>query len=106
MRITVGPLLAKAMSRPDPPMSSVSSSETIFTTCWPGLSDSSTSAPIARSFTAAVNCLTTLKFTSASRSARRTCRMALVTSSSVRAPRERTSPRASWRRWESESNTL
>ena len=39
IRITVGPGLANARSRPLPPISSVSSSETIFTTCWPGLSD-------------------------------------------------------------------
>ena len=77
MRITVGPFLANTRSRPEPPMSWVSSSSTIFTTCWPGFSDSSTSAPSARSFTAAVNSFTTLKFTSASSRARRTWRMAL-----------------------------
>ena len=42
----------------------------------------------------AVNSLTTLKFTSASSRARRTWRIALLTSSSVSLPRERTSPRA------------
>ena len=39
IRITVGPGFASARSRPLPPMSAVSSSETIFTTCWPGFSD-------------------------------------------------------------------
>src|SRR4051812_41862836 len=105
IRITVGPGLANAKSRPDPPISCVSSSETILTTCWPGLSDPSTSAPSARSLTAAVNCLTTLKLTSASSSARRTWRIAWLTSSSVSLPRERTSPRAAWRRSERASNT-
>src|SRR3954451_11128399 len=104
-RITVGPGLANTRSRPAPPISSVSSSETILTTCWPGLSDSSTSCPVARSLTAAVNSLTTLKFTSASSRARRTWRIALETSSSLSLPRERTSPRAAWSRSESVSNT-
>ena len=106
MRITVGPPEeAKTRSRPAPPMSSVSSSDTILTTCWPGFSASSTSEPVARSLTAEVNCLTTLKLTSASSRASRTWRMALFTSSSVSVPRERTSPSASLSRSESESNT-
>ena len=42
-------------------MSAVSSSLTIFTTCWPGLSVPSTSAPSARSFTLAVNSLDDLE---------------------------------------------
>src|SRR4051812_19228885 len=106
IRITVGGLLANTRSRPAPPISLVSSSSTSFTTCWPGLSDWSTSAPSARSFTAAVNCLTTWKLTSASSSARRIWRIALFTSSSVSLPRERTSPRAAWSRSESVSNTV
>ena len=47
IRITVGPAEAKARSRPAPPISAVSSSLTILTTCWPGLRLSSTSAPEA-----------------------------------------------------------
>ena len=104
MRITVGPGLANTSSRPEPPIRVVSSSATTFTTCCPGLSESSTSWPRARSFTPAVNSFTTLKFTSASSSASRTWRMALLTSSSVSLPRERTSPRASCSRSESVSN--
>ena len=50
IRITVGPLEAIASSRPVPPISSASSSLTIFTTCWPGSRLSSTSAPRQRSF--------------------------------------------------------
>ena len=37
IRITVGPEPAKARSRLAPPISSASSSLTIFTTCWPGI---------------------------------------------------------------------
>ena len=49
IRITVGPELAKARSRLAPPISSASSSLTIFTTCWPGLRLSSTPSPRQRS---------------------------------------------------------
>ena len=105
MSITVGGLPAKTRSRPAPPISAVSSSSTSFTTCWPGFSDSSTSAPSARSFTCAVNCLTTWKLTSASSSARRIARIAFDMSSSVSVPRERTSASADWRRSERVSST-
>src|SRR3954467_13983786 len=88
-----------------PPISAVSSSLTILTTCWPGLSCLSTSMPSARSLTVDVNCLTTLKLTSASSSARRISRIALLTSSSVSAPRARTPARVPWSFSDSESNT-
>jgi hypothetical protein len=88
---TVGGRGEKERSRAAPPISSVSSSETIFTTCWPGLSWPITFAPSARSFTAPVNDLTTLKLTSASSSARRISRIAALMSSSVSVPRPRTS---------------
>ena len=91
IRITVVPEEAKARSRLAPPISAASSSSTILTTCWPGSSESSTPAPRQRSLTCAVNCLTTLKLTSASSSARRISRIALSTSASVSLPRERTS---------------
>ena len=45
------PVGAKASSRPAPPISSASSSLTIFTTCWPGSRRSSTPAPRQRSLT-------------------------------------------------------
>src|ERR1700756_2653116 len=80
-------------SRPEPPISSVSSSETILTTCWPGLSWPMMSEPSARSLTALVKLLTTLKLTSASSSARRISRMAELMSASVSVPRPRTSAR-------------
>src|SRR5262245_61329857 len=105
MRITVGPEPAKARSRLAPPISSASSSLTIFTTCWPGLRLSRTPAPRHRSRTCAVNALTTLKFTSASRSARRISLIARSTSASFSLPRERTPERVSWRRSDSWSNT-
>ena len=100
-----GPLEAKARSRPAPPISAVSSSLTILTTCWPGSRLSSTSEPRQRSFSVAVKALTTLKLTSASSRARRISRIAASTSPSFSLPRERTSERVAWRRSESWSNT-
>src|SRR5215212_4054144 len=94
-----------ARSRAAPPISSVSSSETILTTCWPGSTRLSTSSPSALDRTSLVNWRTTLKFTSASRSARRISRIAALTSSSVSAPRWRTSPRVAWSFSERASNT-
>src|SRR6185503_18594457 len=105
MRITVGGRGAKASCAPAPPISAASSSWTILTTCWPGLSWPTTSAPSARSLTRVVKSLTTRKLTSASSSARRISRMALLMSSSVSVPRERTSARVCWRRSERASNT-
>ena len=57
---TVGPLLAEASRAVPPPMRFVSSSLTIFTTCWAGVRLSSTSEPTARSVTVETNSLTTL----------------------------------------------
>ncbi len=68
------------------PSSAVSSSSTILTTFWAGVSESSTSEPRQRSLARATNALTTLKLTSASSSARRISRMAALMSSSVRRP--------------------
>src|SRR3712207_6588915 len=86
-------------------MSDLSSSLTSLTTCWPGLSWPTTSEPSARSFTVFVNSRTTLKFTSASSSARRISRIAALTSSSVSVPRWRTSVRVCWSFSERASNT-
>src|SRR6185295_15598326 len=61
--------------------------------------------PRQRSLTVVVNDLTTLKFTSASSSARRISRMAALTSASVSVPRERTSASVDWSFSESVSNT-
>ena len=87
IRITVGGRGENVIPADWPPISDVSSSLTILTTCWPGLSCLVISIPSARSLTALVNCLTTLKLTSASSSASRISRMALLMSSSVSAPR-------------------
>src|SRR3954452_8289174 len=105
MTMTVGGRGENAMPCDAPPMSAASSSLTILTTCWPGLSWPSTSAPRQRSLTVAVNCLTTLKLTSASSSARRISRIALLMSSSVSVPRPRTSVRVCWSFSERASNT-
>ena len=104
--IKVGGRGEKVMPAEDPPMRAASSSLTILTTCWPGLSWRWTSTPCARSLTAEVNCLTTLKLTSASSSARRISRMARAMSSSVSAPRWRTPASVPWSFSESESNML
>ena len=57
-------------------MSAVSSSWTIFTTCWPGVRLLRTSCPSARSLTDAVKSRATSRFTSASSRARRISRIA------------------------------
>src|SRR3954468_22032523 len=105
MRITVGGRGENVMPIEAPPISAASSSWTILTTCWPGLSWPTTSAPRQRSFTVAVNCLTTLKLTSASSSARRISRIALLMSSSVSVPWARTSASVSWSFSDRASNT-
>ena len=69
------------------PISVVSSSLTIFTTCWSGVSESITSAPLARAAIAVVSCFTTGRLTSASSSDRRIARIAASMSESVSLPR-------------------
>ena len=69
------------------PMRAVSSSLTIFTTCWSGVSESITSAPFARAAIAVVSCLTTGRLTSASSNERRMARIAVSMSDSVSFPR-------------------
>src|ERR1700730_9325079 len=73
--------------RVSPPSSAVSSSSTIFTICWPGVSDSRTSLPTARSRIRSTKARATLKFTSASSSATRTSRSPASTSSLLSRPR-------------------
>src|SRR4051794_34081589 len=102
--MTVGGLPEKTSLEVSPPSSSVSSSSTILTPCWPGVRLSSTSAPTARSRTAATKSLTTRKLTSASSSARRISRMARSRSASVSFPRERRSSRLDWSFSERDSN--
>ena len=92
IRITVMSLsCAILISVVSEPMSLISSSLTILTTCCPGVRDSSTSAPTARSSMLFTNCLTTLKFTSASRSAMRTSLSAAFVSASLSFPLPRRS---------------
>src|SRR5262249_20693920 len=88
-----------------PPIVAVSSSWTIFTTCWPGVRLLVTSSPTARSFTRATKSLITCRLTSASSSARRISRIAFETDSSSSRPRPRRSPRVCWSLSESVSNT-
>ena len=85
--ITVGDLPEKlSVAGSVPPIISVNSSFTIFTSCCEGVSDSSTSAPNAFSDTLLTNSLTILKFTSASRSASLISRIASLMSFSVSFP--------------------
>ena len=83
---TVGGLEEMVSLVLSPPMRAVSSSLTILTIICAGVRLSSTSAPTARSVTAATNCLTTLKFTSASSRAMRISFMDSFTSASLRRP--------------------
>ena len=85
-RITVGRAAAKASRESPPPIIAVSSSWTIFTTCWPGVRLFVTSSPTARSFTRATKSFTTWRLTSASSSARRISRIAFETASSSSRP--------------------
>src|SRR4051794_888242 len=104
MRITVGGRGEKTTAFDAPPISAESSSLTILTTCWPGFRAPTTSDPSARSLTALVNCLTTLKLTSASSSASRISRIAALMSSSVRVPRCLTPSSVAWSFSERTSN--
>ncbi len=86
-RITVGPTEAKSSPARVPPSSTVISSWTSFTTCWPGLTDLSCSTPTARSCTRSTKPRVTSKLTSASSRCRRISRSASVTSLSDSTPR-------------------
>ena len=103
--MTVGGCLANRMLRVSPPRMPTSSSLTILTTCWAGLSASLTSEPSARSRTLCVNALTTGRATSASRSARRMSRTVLLTSDSLRRPLVRRLRKVSVRRSDRLVNT-
>ena len=89
-----------------PPMSAVSSSSTILTTVCAAVNVSSTSCPMARSFTRFTKSFTTLKLTSASRSAIRISRMASFTSSSVSLPCPRSFLKIPCRRSDRFSNSI
>ena len=72
---------------PSEPSVATSSSWTILTTIWPGVTDLTTVAPTACSRTRSMKLLTTSSETSASSSARRTSRIAASTSASDSEPR-------------------
>ena len=84
--ITVGGCFANCSRRASPPSVAISSSCTILMTCWAGLSACDTSAPRARSFSRAMNALTTGSATSASSSASRISRAVASMSASVSRP--------------------
>ncbi len=103
--ITVGGVLANASWRVSPPRMPISSSLTILTTCWAGLSAPETSAPLARSLMRATNARTTGSDTSASSSASRISRVVASISASVNRPLPRSPCRAPVNRSDSDSNT-
>ena len=103
--ITVGGCLANWSRRPSPPRTLISSSLTILTICWAGLSAWETSAPRARSLTAAMKPLTTGSATSASSSARRISRAVASMSASVSRPLPRSLVKIPDRRSLKVSNT-
>ena len=85
--IATGGTALRSMVWPSEPSVATSSSWTILTTIWPGVTDLTTVAPIACSRTRSVKLLTTSSETSASSSARRTSRIAASTSASRTANR-------------------
>ncbi len=87
--IATGGTALRSMVWPSEPSVATSSSWTILTTIWPGVTDLTTVAPTACSRTRSVKLLTTSSETSASSNARRTSRIAASTSAS----RQRTAPR-------------
>ena len=85
--IATGGTALRSMVWPSEPRVAISSSWTILTTIWPGVTDLTTVAPTACSRTRSVKLLTTSSETSASSSARRTSRIAASTSASESEPR-------------------
>ena len=103
--MTVGGFFANRSRRVSPPRIATSSSLTILTICWAGFSAWLTSAPRARSLTAATNSLTTGRATSASSSAIRISRAVASMSASDSRPLPRRFLNVSARRSESVANT-
>ena len=85
--MATGGTALKSMVWPSEPSVAISSSWTILTTIWPGVTDLTTVAPTACSRTRSVKLRTTSSETSASSSARRTSRIAASTSASDSEPR-------------------
>ena len=105
-KITVGGTLANRSRLASPPRISTSSSCTILMTCCAGFSACDTSAPLARSFTRAMNCLTTGSATSASSRAMRISRAVASMSAGDSRPLPRNWEKTWVNRSESVSNTL
>ena len=105
MRITVGARGGERDREQPVPMSAASSSWTIFTTCWPGVTDfRDVERPSRARARAATKSFTTLKSMSASSSARRISRIALEIASSSRRPACRGRRGTPWSLSESVSN--
>ena len=85
--IATGAGALRSIACVSPPSVSTSASWTILTTIWPGVTDLTTAAPTALVRVRSMNERTTSSATSASSRARRTSRIAALTSSSERAPR-------------------
>ena len=85
--IAIGAGAFRSTPWPSAPSVATSSSCTIFTTIWPGVTDLMTSMPTARSRTLSTKARATSSATSASSNARRTSRSAASTSASDSAPR-------------------
>ena len=85
--MTTGAGALRSIGCASEPSVSMSSSCTILTTIWPGVTDLITSTPTARFFTSSMKARATSSATSASSSARRTSRSAASTSASDSAPR-------------------
>src|SRR5712664_3578711 len=85
--IATGGTALRSMVWPSEPKVAISSSWTILTTIWPGVTDLTTVAPTACSRTFSMRLRTTSSETSASNSARRTSRIAASTSASDSDPR-------------------
>ncbi len=103
--MTVGGFLANLSRRVSPPRICTSSSLTILTTCWAGLSAWETSAPRARSLTWDTKSLTTGSATSASRRAMRISRQVASMSASDSLPLDFREEKTDVSRSESVSNT-
>lgn len=99
-------VFAKRTVRVCPPRISTSSSLTILTICWVGLSALESSSPWQRSLMAATNSLTTDKLTSASSRAMRIWRVVASISASVRRPLPRNPLKVDARRSWRVSNTV
>ena len=102
--MTVGAVLANLRRRVSPPKMVMSCSCTILTICCPGLSAPETSADIARSRIAEMNCRTTGRATSASRRAIRISRSVSSMSASERRPLPRNPLKVAARRSDNDAN--